>query len=125
MRVAVIGAGVFGAWTAHHLSVSGAQVTLVDAYGPANARASSGDESRIIRCGYGPDAIYSRWAHRSLDLWRAQFERMGGGQAPLFHACGVLWLASGDDPYTKATLETLRRERLPVSVLDGNMLRAQ
>ena len=43
-HVAVIGAGVFGAWTAHHLLNAGHKVTLVDAYGPANARASSGGE---------------------------------------------------------------------------------
>jgi sarcosine oxidase len=125
VHIAVVGAGAFGAWTAHHLQTGGANVTLVDAYGPANARASSGDESRIIRCGYGPDTIYSRWARRSLDQWRAQFERIGAGQAPLFHACGVLWLPGGNDAYNTATLETLQRERLPVSVLDREALRAQ
>src|SRR5437879_1614351 len=49
--VAVIGAGVFGAWTAYHLERSGKKVALLDAYGPANSRASSGGESRIIRMG--------------------------------------------------------------------------
>ena len=34
-HVAVIGAGVFGAWTAHHLQQQGHRVTLVDAWGPA------------------------------------------------------------------------------------------
>ena len=125
MHLVVIGAGAFGAWTAHHLATGGANVTLVDAYGPANARASSGDESRIIRCGYGPDAIYSRWARRSLDLWQALFDRVGGRQAPLFHRCGVLWLATANDPYTRTTLETLQREQLPVTVLDRDALRAQ
>src|SRR4026207_1737432 len=59
--VVVIGAGAFGAWAAHHLAEAGAQVTLVDAYGPGNSRSSSGDESRILRCGYAPDEIYSRF----------------------------------------------------------------
>jgi len=49
--VAVIGAGVFGAWTAWHLAKRGQRVVLLDAYGAANARASSGGESRIIRMG--------------------------------------------------------------------------
>src|SRR5712692_10249766 len=40
--VAVIGAGVFGAWTAYHLKRGGKKVALLDAYGPANSRASSG-----------------------------------------------------------------------------------
>ena len=58
-QVVVVGAGVFGTWTAHHLLAAGCAVTLVDAYGPANPRASSGDQSRILRCGYGADEIYS------------------------------------------------------------------
>ena len=77
-HVVVVGAGVFGAWTAHHLRAAGAQVTLIDAYGPANPRASSGDQSRILRCGYGADEIYSDLARRSLDQWRALEERSGG-----------------------------------------------
>lgn len=125
MHIVVIGAGAFGAWTTHHLATRGANVTLVDAYGPANARASSGDESRIIRCGYGADVIYSRWARRSLELWQQQFDRIGTGQAPLFHRCGVLWLASGNDPYTRATIDTLQGEGFPVSLLDPERLRAQ
>lgn len=63
--VVVVGAGVFGAWTAWHLVRRGRRVLLVDAYGPGNARASSAGESRIIRMGYGADEIYTRWARRS------------------------------------------------------------
>jgi sarcosine oxidase len=95
--VCVIGAGVFGSWTALELARRGLRVALVDAYGPANSRASSGGESRIIRMGYGPDEIYTRWAMRSLDLWTLFCERVG---QPLFHATGVLWLASAQDPFT-------------------------
>ena len=51
--VAVVGAGVFGAWVAWHVVERGQRVLLVDAYGPGNARASSAGESRIIRMGYG------------------------------------------------------------------------
>ena len=64
--VAVIGAGVFGAWSAYQLRLTGASVLLLDAYGPGNSRASSGGESRIIRLGYGPDEIYSRSSQRKL-----------------------------------------------------------
>jgi glycine/D-amino acid oxidase-like deaminating enzyme len=52
-RIAVIGAGAFGAWTAYFLQKAGHNVTLLDQDGPANARASSGGESRIIRARYG------------------------------------------------------------------------
>src|SRR5439155_19444455 len=74
---AIIGAGVFGAWTAHFLCQSGASVALLDAYGPANSRASSGGETRVIRMGYGPDELYTRWAMRSLPIWREFAARSG------------------------------------------------
>src|SRR5713226_4154452 len=80
--VAVIGAGVFGSWIALHLANAGKKVVLLDAYGPANARASSAGESRIIRMGYGPDELYTRWAMRALTLWKEFFEQTGN---PLFH----------------------------------------
>jgi sarcosine oxidase len=125
VHIVVIGSGVFGAWTAHHLQIAGVRVSVVDAYGPANARASSGDESRIIRCGYGPDAIYSRWARRSLEQWQRMFPRVAGDPAPMFHACGVLWLAAADDPYTSAVMSTLQQLSDPVERVDRDTLRAR
>ena len=126
VNIAVVGAGAFGTWCAHYLQAAGDHVTLIDAYGPASARASSGDESRIVRCGYGPDTIYSEWARRSLVRWRELFDRLGSEeQAPLFYRCGVLWLARGDDPYTQATWETLQKDRHPVMWLDPVHLRAR
>src|SRR5580700_6496897 len=102
--VAVIGAGVFGAWTAYHLRAAGRRILLLDAYGPANSRASSGGESRIIRMGYGADEIYTRSAMRSLTLWRQFCDRTG---QPLFHRTGVLWTAAEGDLYTENTRRTL------------------
>lgn len=104
--VAVIGAGVFGAWTAHQIQHAGAKVILIDAYGVGNSRASSGGESRIIRMGYGPDEIYTRSAQRSLESWQGLFKRTGQS---LFHRTGVLWLAREDDSYSISTLATLQR----------------
>ena len=104
--VAVIGAGVFGAWTAWHLGRRGKRVLLVDAYGPANARASSAGESRIIRMGYGADELYTRWSQRSLAQWKEFFAATG---LQLFHETGVLWLAGKEDARVRETVETLRR----------------
>ena len=70
-RIAIVGAGVFGAWTAHHLQQQGHKVTLIDAWGPAHSRASSGGESRLTRAAYGKDAIYTRMAAESLPQWKA------------------------------------------------------
>ena len=114
----VVGAGVFGAWTAHHLRVRGADVTLVDQYAAGHSRSSSGDETRIVRCGYGPDAIYSELARRSLDQWRALSERTNGSDR-LWHPCGVLWMAAGSDAYTAATRDTLGRLEMAPEVLSA------
>lgn len=68
--VVVIGAGVFGVWTALLLRERGHNVTLLDAYGPGNSRAASGDESRHIRAGYDEDLLYSDWSMKSMALWK-------------------------------------------------------
>ena len=112
--VAVVGAGVFGAWTAYLLRQSGKHVKLIDGYGAGNSRSSSGDESRVIRMGYGGDQIYSRSAWRSLQLWKELFVRTG---ETLFHETGVLWLAHEGDPYPVSTFETLTNLRIPVEQL--------
>jgi len=104
--VIVVGAGVFGAWTAYHLCNAGKAVILLDAYGAGNSRASSGGESRIIRFGYGPDELYTRMSQRSLEMWLQLFHRIGD---PLFHRTGMLWLAHKKDPRTPATRDTLSR----------------
>ena len=116
---AVIGAGVFGSWTAWHLRRAGASVLLLDAWGPAHARASSGGESRIIRMGYGPDEIYTRMAMRSLEQWRDLFERTG---EPLFHRTGVLWVGRRNEPYSEATHRTLTACGVPMEIVPASEL---
>src|SRR5579884_2038381 len=114
-RYVVIGAGVFGAWTAYHLRRAGHQVTLLDQYGPASSRASSGGETRIIRAAYGPDEVYTRMAVRSLQLWSAFFARAG---RELLHRTGVLWMATADNKYAQQSRETLRRLGVAFEDLD-------
>src|SRR5688572_1730487 len=62
----VVGAGVFGAWTARHLQRMGHRVLMLDAWAPAHARASSGGESRLTRGSYGADRVYTDMALESL-----------------------------------------------------------
>src|SRR5258707_12899940 len=90
--VAVIGAGVFGAWTAWHLARRGKRVLLADAYGPGNARASSAGGSRVIRMGDGAGELYTRWAGMSLAQWEEFFAAGGGG---LFYESGGVWRGGG------------------------------
>ncbi len=121
--VAVIGAGVFGSWVAYCLRKAGASVILLDAYGPAHARSSSGGESRIIRMGYGPDEIYTRWSFRALPLWQELFAK--AGRPELFQRTGVLWIAdeSARESYASDTIETLTRLRVPFEKLSNADLR--
>ena len=114
---AVIGAGVFGAWTAHYLQRSGAHVALIDAYGAANSRASSSGETRVIRAGYGPDELYTRWAVRSLPLWREFFDRVGVRH---FHRTGVLWLSTEGDLYTRQLLDVLNNYEVQFEKLSAD-----
>jgi sarcosine oxidase len=118
--VAVVGSGVFGAWTAHRLRQAGKRVALLDAYGPGNARSSSGGQTRVIRMSYGAQDIYTRWSMRSLELWKSTFGKLGRA---FFAPIGVLWMARTEDPLTMASLATLqklgvRHERLQRSELE-------
>lgn len=119
--VAVVGAGVFGAWIAYRLRLRGARVILLDAYGPGNSRASSGGESRVIRLGYGPDEIYSRSAQQSLLLWQELFAKRESWSG-LFQKTGVLWLARDRDQYCEATLKILRQLGTKCERLDHHEL---
>jgi glycine/D-amino acid oxidase-like deaminating enzyme len=104
-RVAVIGAGAFGGWTALHLARLGARVTLVDAWGPGNARSSSGGDTRVIRAVYGPDRIYVEMVKRAFELW----EEIGSAlDEPLYVETGVLWMHRGSDAYVRSSLPILK-----------------
>jgi sarcosine oxidase len=118
----VVGAGVFGVWTAHALCSQGHSVTLVDAHGAGNNRSSSGDESRIIRMGYGADALYTRWAFRSLQRWTELFGSTGQS---LFVNTGVLWLCSELDRYTQDLLGTFSTEKIRYEELSTSELTAR
>ncbi len=120
--VAVVGAGVFGSWIALELQRAGRKVVLLDAYGPGNARSSSGGMTRVIRMGYGDFEIYGRWSMRSLEKWQELFRQ--AAYASLFQQAGVLWLAREQDPLTLKSLATLERlgvahERLTRSELEA------
>lgn len=119
-HIAVVGAGAFGGWTALHLLRQGARVTLLDAWGPGNSRASSGGETRVIRATYGPDRIYVAMVARSLQLWRDNETRWG---LKLYRKTGALWMASQNDTYEKASLPLLREARLAVEELSTAQVR--
>ncbi len=110
----VVGAGTFGAWTAWNLLRKGERVLLLDAWGPAHARASSGGESRVTRTAYGADEVYTRMAWDSLADWRWLSERSG---LPVFHQTGVLFFFQREEPYLTQSIEVHQRLKLPTEAL--------
>ena len=119
-RVVVVGAGAFGGWTAHELARRGARVVLIDAWGPGNARASSGGETRVMRATYGTRSTYTRMAKRALALWQ-QYETRW--QRRFFHKTGAMWLfgegtrAQASAAFARASADALRAEGLPFEEL--------
>jgi monomeric sarcosine oxidase len=116
-HIAVIGAGAFGGWTALYLLRRGARVTLLDAWGVGNSRASSSGETRVIRGTYGPNQPYTKMAARAMQLWR-EHEKLWGFR--LLHPIGVLWMAaSGDDEFERGSLAALEEAGIAYQELDG------
>jgi glycine/D-amino acid oxidase-like deaminating enzyme len=110
LRVAVVGAGAFGGWTALRLLEAGARVALLDAWGPGNSRSSSGGETRILRGTYGPDQPYTAVAARAMILWQKYEKRW---KARFLHRTGVLWMVSnGEDAYERGSLALLREAQI-------------
>lgn len=113
-RIVVVGAGAFGGWTALELRRRGARVTLVDAWGPGNARASSGGETRVIRATYGARRVYTKMAARAMQLWQAHDAKWQRG---FFRKTGALWMFGRDDAFGRASAAALRAEGLPIEEL--------
>src|SRR4029077_15283598 len=117
IHVCVIGAGAFGGWTALYLRRRGARVTLLDAWGPGNSRASSGGETRVIRGTYGSNQPYTKMVVRALQLWTEHEKRWN---RQLLHRIGVLWMAAtGDDQYERGSLPLLREAGIPYEELSS------
>lgn len=94
---------------------AGATVTLVDAWGPGHARASSSGETRVIRGTYGERAIYTTMAARAMQLWREHDAR---SQRTFFVRSGAIWIFSGDESFGRASQEPMQAAGLPVEWLD-------
>lgn len=110
----VIGAGVFGLWTALTLLRRGLKVTLVDAFGMGNVRASSSDETRALRAGYGASAVYVDMVAKSLLQWKTLEER---SKRELFVQSGCLWLMGEDERFFRQSIPTFKNLKIPFDEL--------
>jgi sarcosine oxidase len=110
-HVIVVGAGIWGSFTALNLARASARVTLIDQYGPGNSRSTSGDETRGIRSSYGDRAesspLWTRWARESIVRWR-EFDAEHGPRfgTRYFIETGDVILRERAEPFTTRTMET-------------------
>jgi glycine/D-amino acid oxidase-like deaminating enzyme len=130
-HIVVIGAGAFGGWTALFLRRAGARVTLIDTWGPGNARASSGGELRITQTKlyaggrmytdketYRP--VYMAMTTRSTQLWKEHQERW---DRVLYKPCGALGLYTNDNATGRESAAYMRQWGARVEELDVTELR--
>lgn len=122
--VIVVGAGVFGLWTSFYLNRMGADVLLLDQYGPGNSRATSGGETRGVRTSYGdrPHGLsWVRWADEAIRRWKRFDAEWRDRLLPrLFFTTGDLILREEMDPYLEATKSHWDAVGIEHEVLDGD-----
>src|ERR1700704_1678512 len=118
-HIVVVGAGAFGGWTALYLLRGGARVTLLDAWGPGNSRASSGGETRVMRGAYGANQPYTKLAARAMELWTESEARW---KQTFFHRTGVLWMVEGDGEFERGSLQALKDAGIPFEQLSAGDL---
>lgn len=123
-HIVVIGGGAWGGWTSLYLRRRGARVTMIDAYGPGNSRASSGDETRGIRSSYGDRAtageLWTAWARTAIARWRAfDDEYATEFGTKFFHQTGDVICRVTEEPFVKRTRELWTAQGVKHEVIDG------
>jgi glycine/D-amino acid oxidase-like deaminating enzyme len=114
-------------WTALNLQRLGASVTVVDPYGPANSRSSSGGETRGVRSSYGdrPHGLqWTRWVRESIRRWREWDEENADRLLPrLFYNTGDLILRQERDDYLEQSAANWDTEGVPYEFLTPDEVR--
>lgn len=127
-HVVVVGAGAWGGWTAYHLRRRGARVTMIDQYGSANSKATSGDETRGIRSSYGDRTtgeFWAKWARIALGRWNDfNAEWAAPFRTKFFFETGdIILRATADDVIIKRTREIWTAQGVKHEVLSGDEVR--
>lgn len=107
-EIIVVGAGVWGGWSAYMLQKAGYRVTLIDKAGPGHEKAGSGGKTRIIRMAYGGSQVYTNMVDRSFQLWEQYCQAWG---EDLYHEKASLWMFRGIDPAYATLSQPLMREK--------------
>ncbi len=116
VRIVIVGAGTFGASLAWTLARAGEEVVLVDQFEPGDARATSGGESRLIRCAHGSDELYTASARRARALWR-ELEAESGDE--LMVDIGMAWFAQREDGWEGESERAMTAQGIPCERLDA------
>ena len=90
----IVGAGVMGSAVAYWLSRAGKRVALLDKYSPGHVRASSADESRMVRYQYRGQTLYTEMVAAAVELWK-EFDR--GMGTSFYREQGALALQARPD----------------------------
>src|SRR6478672_9090466 len=121
--IVVIGAGGWGSFTALNLRKKGFNVTMVDAYGPGNARSTSGDETRGVRSSYGDRTgqqgeMWTLWARESMKRWIAFDDEWGREmRLNLFHKTGDLIMRTEWDNFQLRCKVWWDKNKIPYQIL--------
>lgn len=118
--ILIIGAGVFGMFTAHYLRERGYDCMVVDQHGPGNSRATSGGETRGVRTSYGDrphGKEWARWAKMSIERWKEWDARYTGTESPLFYTTGDIILREEEEPYLDRTVSQWDELEIPYEAL--------
>lgn len=91
MHVAIVGGGIFGQVIAWRLAVRGHCSTVIEPFGPGNARSQSGDRSRIVRAFSDHPALIDS-GRVALELWARWSAELG---VRLIEPVGVVYLCAG------------------------------
>jgi glycine/D-amino acid oxidase-like deaminating enzyme len=126
-HVVILGAGVWGSFTALELRRRGHRVTMIDAYGPGNSRSTSGDETRGIRSSYGDRGAglqWTKWAHEAIARWtRFDAEHAKSFGSRFFVKTGDVILREKDEPFLIKSREYWTAHGVPFEVIDGAEVR--
>jgi sarcosine oxidase len=111
----VVGAGVFGSAVAHRLAGAGWEVTLVDADRPGHEKATSSDETRLLRSAHGADEWHVDLVRRARDLWRELEAETG---VEVYVEAGVAWFAQSATGWEADSERVLSARGIPTERLE-------
>ena len=116
-RIAVIGAGSWGGWSAFKLQEAGYDVTLIDKSTPGNNLSGSGGRTRIIRMAYGGSAIYTDMVENSFKAWE-KYAKLWKEQ--VYHPKGALWMFRGiQATYADVSIPLMKEKGFLLEEIEG------